>query len=133
VPVICADCQHETTRYVTKFHSGGARTTCHTCEHPVHSSLAANPYADLTIEHVVTEDGKPLRVTSKRQLLEAEKKYHFRSLVAHTDEANFDKPPQQATGSVADFMTREKKWMYPEVAQAMLREVKEKGIDINTW
>lgn len=119
---ICEECGVETMRSVTKFYATGPKTTCFRCEHPVHSSPAANPYADLTLEHVITEDGKPLHVTSKRQLLEAEKKYHFRSLVAHTDEANFDKPPQTEKRNLNQMFTDTNRWMYPETAKRMLKD-----------
>lgn len=124
MPVQCEDCGVTTSRYVTKFHSGGSRTTCHTCEHPV-KATCHNPFSDLTLEHVHDEQGRPLRVTSSRQLREAEKKYHFRSVVAHTDEANFDKPPQQQKGDLYDFMSREKKWLYPEIAESMIKDMRE--------
>lgn len=120
----CQSCNHEVQRYVTKFHASGAiTTTCHTCEHPVHSStVGAIPSDGLVLDHVLDESGKPVRVTSLRQLREAETRYHFRSLIGHTDEANFDKPPQQPTGTIADFMTREKKWAYEDTALRMLKD-----------
>jgi hypothetical protein len=147
---ICESCGEETPRYVMKFYSGKAHYTCHVCEHPRHSvPRCTNPYSDMVIDHVVTEEGKPLRVTSRRQLEAAEKRYHFRSLVAHTDSANFDKPPQDKLAALhpADRIAQQMQeqvgrrdsngnklgFLFPEQANALLREVKEKGIDIATW
>lgn len=147
---ICESCGEDTPRYVMKFYSGRAHYTCHVCEHPRHSRVGqVNPFANMILEHVTGEDGKPVRVTSRRQLEAAEKKYHFRSLVAHSWEENFDKPPQLAQEHPADRIARQmaevtssgqrdgdgkkKGWMYPEVAAAQLRELKEKNIDIRDW
>lgn len=74
----------------------------------------------MVIEHVRDEEGKPLRVTSRRQLEEAEKKYHFRSLVAHTWEENFDKPPKVAAPTLQEAMFKSNNWLYPDVAKAMI-------------
>jgi len=63
----------------------------------------ANPYGDLTIEHVHDEKGNPVRVTSSRQLAEAEKRYNFASVVRNFDQANIDRPPQQKVFQVTDF------------------------------
>lgn len=52
-----------------------------------------NPYGDLTLQHVHGEDGKPLRVTSSRQLGAAEQKFNFSSVVRNMNESNFDAPP----------------------------------------
>lgn len=135
MPITCADCGTETSEYVTKLvmSTGQFRSTCKICEHPVHSSECVNVFADLTLDHVHDEQGRPLRVTSVRQLREAEKKYHFRSLVAHENEANFDKPPQQQTGTVFDVMTREKRWLYPDTVKSLLEDCKRNHVDISTW
>src|SRR5271156_6138989 len=53
-----------------------------------------NPYSDLTIQHVHDEHGKPIHVTSARQLGEAEQRYNFASVVRNMDAKNFDAPPQ---------------------------------------
>lgn len=143
---ICDDCGQETQRYVMKFWAGRAHYSCRVCEHPRHSAIACvNPYADLTLEHVLDEQGKPVRVTSRRQLEQAEKRYNFRSLVAHTNSDNFDKPPQQRKMDALDEVTAAGRagkkdaqgnpigWLYPSVAERMLKECREKGIDISTW
>lgn len=105
-----------------------AMNVCEVCNNPVHRSrftggkfvgidcgclrekrmrTAFNPFADLTIEHISDEAGNKLRVTSLRQLQEAEKRYSFASVVANFDAANVDDPPQQKVFSVRD-MYREK-------------------------
>lgn len=133
-----------------KFANGNSYTECKVCEYPRHSvAVCTNPYSDLTLTHCLDEQGQPVRVTSKRQLLEAEKRYNFRSLVAHTDSINFDKPPQDKLANLhpADRIAQQMQeqvgrrdskgnklgFLYPEVANAQLRELKEKGIDISTW
>lgn len=145
----CDTCGEMTERYILRLSSGKFYTECKVCDQPRHSAPSCvNPYADLTLEHVTGEDGKPVRVTSKRQLLEAEKRYNFRSLVAHTYEANFDKPPQDKLANLhpADRIAAQMNeqsgrrdargnklgFLFPEQANAMLREMKEKNINIDS-
>lgn len=125
----CNKCGHQTTSYTMRFRAGSIQYECHVCEHPpISDARVANPYGDMVIDHVLDEEtGKPLRVTSSRQLREAEKRYHFRSLVAHTNEADFDKPPQTNQASIAEQMTRDQKWLYPEIAIPMMKEMRERG------
>ena len=127
--ILCDDCGHETSRYITKFFGSKVKTTCHVCEHPCHAiAQCKNPYENLTIDHVIDDHtGKPLRVTSARQLREAEKRLHFRSLIGHTAEADFDKPPQGESRSIAEIMFAENKFLYPEVAKSMLKEMERNG------
>lgn len=125
----CHTCGQTSTQYTTKFRGDKVLYYCKPCEHPVHSdlNLGKSLFGDLTLDHVMDEFGKPVRVTSRRQLLEAEKRYKFRSLIGHSDEANFDKPPQGEHRKLDEIMFDEKKWLYPDVARAMLKEMKEKG------
>jgi hypothetical protein len=126
--VTCDKCGAEATSYTMRFRAGRIQHECHVCEHPpISDARCANPYSEMVIDHVTGDDGKPLRITSSRQLREAEKKYHFRSLVGHTDEANFDRPPQRKQESIAEAMTRTNKWMYPDVAIPMMKEMKARG------
>jgi hypothetical protein len=67
---------------------------------------AVNPYGDLTLEHVHGEDGKPIRVTSSRQLSEAEKKHNFISVVRNMDQQNIDTPPVNRIRTVDDVYKR---------------------------
>lgn len=128
MPVICVTCHHETSSYATKFRAGKVINSCKVCEHPpTQDRSVANPYSDLVIETVTGEDGKPLRVTSKRQLLEAEKKYHFRSTVAHMEEKNFDEIPRKPQMTISEAMTAQGKWLYPEIGPRMYAEMKARG------
>ena len=61
-----------------------------------------NPFGDLRLEHIYDEAGKPIRVTSLRQLQAAESRYNFASVVGNMDAANVDTPPQQRHMEVAD-------------------------------
>lgn len=123
--MIC-DCGHNSPSYIIQY-SPRRRTLCRQCSRPQLRETCANPFAALTLEHVTDDQGNPLAVTSLRQLRDAEKRYHFSSCVANTDSANFDKPPQSRPASAFDSMTRENRWLYPEVAQAMLKEMQESG------
>lgn len=145
--IVCDSCGEETARYVVRFYDGRLHQECRVCTHPRHSgySSCVNPYADLRLDHVLDEENKPVRVTSRRQLEQAEKRYNFRSLVAHTMSENFDKPPQQRKMNAIDEVTMAGRagkkdehgnrigWMYPSIAESMLKEIREKGIDINDW
>lgn len=131
---ICSNCARPTIHYKQKLAPAGAPAdapkwiiTCHACANPRHSELTANPLAELVMDHVHDESGNPVRVTSLRQLREAEKRYHFSSVVANQDAANFDTPPKHTSGDVMAEMTRENKWLYPEVAEQMLADMKAKG------
>jgi hypothetical protein len=57
-------------------------------------------FSDLTITHIHGDDGKPIRVTSLRQLREAEKKYNFVHRVANYDGENINIPEQQRVYNV---------------------------------
>lgn len=67
---------------------------------------AVNPFADFQLEHVHDETGKPLRVTSIRQLSEAEKRYDFASVILNQDHGNVDDAPQQRVMTVSDVYKR---------------------------
>ena len=64
---------------------------------------AKNPFGDLQLEHIHDEFGKPVRVTSSRQLAEAEKRYDFCHMARNYNESNMHDPPQQRVMSVTDF------------------------------
>jgi hypothetical protein len=59
-------------------------------------------FSDLTLDHIHDSAGKPVRVTSLRQLRQAEKDYNFVHRVANYDGANIDIPEQQRSYSVRD-------------------------------
>lgn len=65
-----------------------------------------NPYGDLTIQHIHGEDGKPIRVTSSRQLAEAEVRYNFSSVVRNMEQKNFDAPPQARRQGIGETYQR---------------------------
>lgn len=122
--VTCDACRQTTTKFTTKFGpDGGTLTTCSVCETPRHSDFSGHGGGwfsgdGLTLDHVQDETDAPVRVTSARQLREAEARYKFRHHAANYDEANWDKPPQQASGSIQDNV----KWLYPELAERMLKD-----------
>lgn len=121
MPAICSNCGQSTTRYTSKLLDGKFRDTCYVCENPRHnlfSGHGANMFSDLTLTHVTDERGQPVRVTSRRQLHEAETRYKFRHHAANYDEANWDKPPQMPSGSIQDNV----RWLYPELAERMLKD-----------
>ena len=64
-----------------------------------------NPFrtaGELRLSHIYGDDGKPLRVTSRRQLEEAQQKYHFNHIPTNMDRANWDSPKQQRVYNVGD-------------------------------
>lgn len=68
-----------------------------------------NPFrssGELVLDHIHTESGERLRVTSRRQLQEAESKHHFNHVATNMDKANWDSPKQQQTYTVNDLYKR---------------------------
>jgi hypothetical protein len=65
-----------------------------------------NPYGDLRLDHIHGEDGKPIRVTSSRQLSAAEQRYNFASVVRNMDSQNIDRAPVQKPMTVGDIYRR---------------------------
>ena len=67
-----------------------------------------NPFrnnGELVLEHV-HEDGKPLRVTSMRQLEAAQNRLHFNHIPTNMDRENWDRPKQQQAYTVGDLYRR---------------------------
>jgi hypothetical protein len=81
----------------------------------------------LTLDHVTDEAGRPVEVTSLRQMQEAETRYRFKSLVANEREADFDKPPQTREKDLFEATTESGGWLYPEIVEAMLPELRAAG------
>lgn len=102
---LCEQCGEQCfrTRYV-KGKFIGLDCRCYT--EKVQAASAVNPYGDLTLEHVHGDDGKPLRVTSSRQLAEAEKRHNFISVVRNMDQQNIDTPPVNRIRTVDDVYKR---------------------------
>jgi exonuclease VII small subunit len=63
-------------------------------------------FSDLTLDHVFNERGEKLRVTSSRQLAQAEQRYQFISVVRNQDAQNFNDAPQQKRFRVEDVYKR---------------------------
>jgi hypothetical protein len=62
----------------------------------------ANPWSDLTLQHIHDEQGKPIRVTSIHQLREAEKRYEFKHHLANSNSEHFNIPPTHKPQTVLD-------------------------------
>jgi len=105
----------------------GPRRICRHCRSPRMRESLVNPYYDLTLDHVHDHSGQPVRVTSLRQLQQAEKEFKFKSLVGNEREADFDKPPQTPKRDLFDAMTEENKWLFPDIGLEMVRELRESG------
>lgn len=103
------------------------RTICRNCAYPRPRVTVTNPYAGLVLEHATDELGQPIRVNSLRQMREAESRYHFRSLVANERSCDFDKPPQLRPRDLFEQTTETGGWLYPEIAEEMVRELRETG------
>lgn len=101
---LCGNCGE--TCYRTRFIGGKFLGLDCRCVKDRAQASAVNPYADLTLEHVYDEHGQPVRITSSRQLSEAEQRYNFASVVRNMDENNIDKPTQQPVFNVTDHYRR---------------------------
>ncbi len=120
MPATCITCGHTTQRYTSKLTARGEWIyECRVCTHPPVLSGAVTPFSELQLDHVHDEFGQPVRVTSLRQLREAEKRYHFRSCIANTDEENFDKPPKQEQKHLAHHV----KWLEPEIGPQIWADI----------
>lgn len=68
-----------------------------------------NPFStagELVLDHVHDGDGRPVRVTSLRELRIAESKFNFEHVASNNDRSNWDKPKQQPAYQVADHYQR---------------------------
>ncbi len=86
-----------------------------------------DPFSSLTLDHVRDQQDRPVTVTSLRQLRQIEKEHRCLSAVANLDDKHVDEPPQHKPNSAFDEMTRQGKWLYPEVAMSMMKEMQEAG------
>ena len=59
---------------------------------------------ELVLQHIHDSDGKPLRVTSMRELEAAQSKYHFNHVVTNMDRGNQDQPKQQRVYTIRDLV-----------------------------
>jgi hypothetical protein len=100
VPNLCDNCGESVHR--TRFTGGKFIGIDCRCFREQQIKSAVNPFSDLTLEHIHDESGNKVRVTSLRQLQEAEKRFNFASAVANFDESHVNYAPQQKVFSVAD-------------------------------
>ena len=73
---------------------------------PLRKEAEKNVYSDLTLDHVFDERGNKVRVTSSRQLSEAQKRYDFASVVHSMNAENIDRAPVQKPMTVGDIYRR---------------------------
>ena len=72
----------------------------------IRKEAGQNPYSDLTLDHVHDERGNKVRVTSSRQLSEAQNRYEFASVVHSMNSDNIDRAPAQRPMTVGDVYKR---------------------------
>lgn len=65
-----------------------------------------NVYGDLVLDHVHDESGNKVRITSSRQLAEAEVRFNFSSCVRNMEAKNFDAPPQARRQGIGETYQR---------------------------
>ncbi len=125
--MICDGCQREADVYSRVLTRSGFKTQCRACRSPSARPSCFNPFASLTLDHVRDGQDRPITVTSLRQLRQVEKDHRCLSAVANLDAAHIDEPPQHKPQSAFDTMSGENRWLYPEVAESMIREMRESG------
>lgn len=124
--MICDQCGFDASCFSVRLTARGPRRVCRVCRSPRARQSVVNPY-DLTLDHVHGHDGQPVRVSSLRQLQAAEREFGFKSLVANEREADFDKPPQTRQKDLFEATSEAGGWLYPELAEAMIPELREAG------
>jgi len=124
--MICT-CGHDSPSYSVRLSPAGPRTVCRHCTSSHPRASVTNPFATLKLDHAHDELGNPVEVSSLRQLQQAEKRYKFKSLVANEREADFDKPPQHRQKDLFEATSEAGGWLYPEVAESMIQELREAG------
>ena len=122
--MICSRCGHDVTAFSLRPSSG---PVCRACSSPHSHASVANPFAALVLDHAHDDQGRPIEVTSLRQLQAAEKRHHFHSLVANERSADFDKPPQHRQPDLFEQTSAAGGWLYPEVAESLVRELRDQG------
>ena len=135
--MVCDECGIESDRYTRRLTKRGYRTQCRSCKSPRVRPSAFNPFAELELTHVRDSNDHPVRVTSLRQLREVEKQHKCTSLIANSDEANFDDVPQQRQPTAfaemnrpyqdADGTWQKSRWLHPEIAENMLHDMETSG------
>ena len=135
--MVCDSCHNDVDRYKRKMTRSGMKTLCRSCENPRVRPSCFNPFAELELDHVRDHNDRPVRVSSLRQLREVEKQHHCTSLIANSDEAHFDEPPQQRQPTAFAEMNRpyqdasgtwqKSHWIDPEIGPQMYREMEAAG------
>jgi len=103
--VTCDQCSKPVYRQVFVPGTGFMGVDCHCYRERPRATTAVNPYGDLTLEHIHV-DGKPLRVTSSRQLAKAEVEHNFIHVARNMDQCRMDDAPQQKVFTVGDVYKR---------------------------
>ena len=125
--MICSRCGHDSSSFSVRFTARGPQRVCRHCTSPQARDSVVNPFASLVLDHVHDDQGRPVEVTSLRQLQQAERRYKFRSLVANEREADFNKPPQHRQKDLFEATSESGGWLHPEIAEPMIRELREAG------
>ena len=100
---------------------------CRTCLAPRTRPSCFNGFSELVLDHVRDANDHPIRVTSLGQLRQVEREHHCISAVGNMDAAHIDEPPQHKTQTAFDTMSNEGRWLHPEIAEGMIREMRESG------
>lgn len=100
----CDECGE--TVYRVRFRAGRFLGVDCRCVREANAANCINPYGDLTLAHIHDEHGEPVRVTSSRQLAEAEKRFNFSSVVRNMEQKNFDAPPQARRQGITETYQR---------------------------
>lgn len=121
--MFCDSCGFDSAVYTRR----RGKTICRMCRSSVVRPSVYDPFSSLTLDHVRDQQDRPVTVTSLRQLRQIEKEHRCLSAVANLDDKHVDEPPQHKPNSAFDEMTRQGKWLYPEVAMSMMKEMQEAG------
>lgn len=120
--MICDSCFEEVSVY-TRRHG---KTTCRLCRSGKVRSCA-DGFQSLTLTHVRDSHDRPITVTSLRQMRQIEREHHCLSAVVNLDSKHVDEPPQMRKTDAFQEMSRSGGWLYPEIAEPMLAEMRESG------
>lgn len=126
--MICDQCHESVSAYRQRLQPDETwLTICRNCSTPKAALSVFNPYSEIVLEHVRDAADEPVRVTSLRQLREMEKEHHCRAVVANEREQDFDRPSDTKQPDMFEQMSKENKWLFPEVAESMIRDMRRSG------
>ena len=107
--IVCSKCGREDARGVVVFTAAGSVEYCHFCNPRAFRDKAKSLFGDgLTLDHVRTEDGKPITVHSTKELRAAEKRNNF--ALAIMSDNDISKPPQHEPWAGDITHDYKKKW-----------------------